>query len=136
MKRETILKFFQFLEKEEERKPSEHISTIYLPEFLSEKPRRFRSLWLRGASGIRLAEGIEVDRVLSVEGSTITSLPDDLTVGSLLNIRDTKIQDIPVNLNIKDILVHGTPLSEKYTMEEIKKMIEDRGGYIGGDIYI
>lgn len=134
MKRETVLKFFQFLEKEEEKKPSEHVSVVYLPEFLSEKPKRFRNLWLRGYEGVRLKKGLQIDRILSLEGTSITSLPDDLIVGNLLNIRDTKIQDIPVNLNIKDMLVHGTPLSEKYTMEEIKEMIEDRGGTVTGKV--
>jgi len=32
--------------------------------------------------------------------------------------------------------LENTPLSEKYTEEQIKQIIEDNGGYVKGNIYI
>ena len=54
---------------------------------------------------------------LNLSDTPITSLPDNLEVGGSLYLRDTKI-------------------SKKYSKEEIKKMIEDRGGNIKLQIYI
>jgi hypothetical protein len=31
--------------------------------------------------------------------------------------------------------LRNTPLSKKYTKEQIKQMIEDNGGYVKGNIY-
>jgi hypothetical protein len=53
---------------------------------------------------------------LYLSNTEITSLPDGLKVGGGLSLRNT-------------------PLSEKYTEEEIRKMIEDKGGNVGQDIY-
>ena len=54
-----------------------------------------------------------------------------------LNLNDTPIQSLPNNLEVKGGLnLSNTPLSEKYTKEEIRKIIEDKGGFIEGDIYM
>ena len=46
-----------------------------------------------------------------------TMTPEDLHVGGFLNLKDTKI-------------------AEKYSAEEIRKMIEDTGGSVKGTIYV
>jgi len=43
---------------------------------------------------------------------------------------------LPNNLNIKrELTIRETPISAKYTKEEILKMIIDKGGSINGKIY-
>jgi hypothetical protein len=49
----------------------------------------------------------------------------------------TKITSLPNNLTVGGYLyLYYTPLAEKYTKEEIKRMIEDKGGKVRGDIYL
>ena len=65
----------------------------------------------------------------------ITSLPNNLKVGRDLNLPNTKITSLPNNLKIGEELdVFNTPLAKKYTEEQIRKMIEDKGGYVRGVI--
>ena len=54
---------------------------------------------------------------LDLTNTPITSLPDNLEVGGGLNLRNT-------------------PISKKYTKEEIKNIIIQQGGDIKGTIYI
>jgi hypothetical protein len=88
---------------------------------------------------------------LDLSNTPIESLPDNLTVGGYLDLRDTPIQSLPKNLNVEnsldltdtlikslpnDLKVGGglfieyTPLSKKYTKEEIKKMVPNVKGFI------
>jgi len=53
---------------------------------------------------------------LNLNNTPITSLPDGLKVGGNLNL-------------------YNTLLSKKYSKDQIKQMIEDRGGYVKGGIY-
>jgi hypothetical protein len=54
-----------------------------------------------------------------------------------LNLYNTKITSLPDNLSVGGYLnLENTPLSEKYTEERIKQIIEDNGGYVKGNIYI
>lgn len=73
---------------------------------------------------------------LNIEGCEFKILPDDLQVSGALNIQFTLIDTIPNNLTVgSHIFMKGTPLSKKYSKEEIKQMIEEMGGYIGGSVY-
>ena len=73
---------------------------------------------------------------LRLPDTKITSLPDNFKVGGSLILSDTKITSLPDNLEVGENLnLINTPLSEKYTKEEIKKMIEDKGGYVKRKIY-
>ena len=66
---------------------------------------------------------------------TLTS--DDLKVGGRLDLNSTKITSLPDGLKVGGYLyLPNTPLSEKYTKEEIRKMIEDKGGEVKGGIFI
>jgi hypothetical protein len=53
-----------------------------------------------------------------------------------LDLALTKITSLPSNLRVeRDLLLWKTPLSVKYDDDDIRKMIEDKGGYVGGRIY-
>ena len=54
---------------------------------------------------------------LDLYDTPITSLPDNLKVGGFIDLRNT-------------------PISKKYTKEEIRKMIEEKGGFVGEAIYL
>ena len=63
----------------------------------------------------------------------IFSLPDNLHVGGNLSIEFTDISSIPNNLYVGgNFGVRYTPLAELYTKEQILKMIDVKGGNIGG----
>ena len=70
---------------------------------------------------------------LWLSGAKITSLPDNLKVNNILDLDWSKITSLPNNLEVGgSILLRGTPLSQEYTEEEIRKMIEEKGGSVGG----
>ena len=47
-----------------------------------------------------------------------------------------KIQQYIKDGSKGDLYLANTPLSKKYTKEQIKQMIEDKGGYVKENIYI
>ena len=62
----------------------------------------------------------------------LVDLPDNFTVEYQLELLHTKVSEIPYNLTIgTNLIIDHTPLIENYTAQEIKKMIEDRGGTVG-----
>lgn len=72
-----------------------------------------------------------------LDDTKITALPDNLKVGKDLFLLGTPIQSLPNNLKVKgELYLRNTPISKKYTKEEILKIIEDKGGSVGGKIYI
>jgi hypothetical protein len=61
---------------------------------------------------------------LSLFGSKITSLPDNLIVKNKLNLNDSTLSSVPKNLKVGSILfLVNTPLNKKYTKEELEKML-------------
>jgi len=61
----------------------------------------------------------------------ITKLPPDLTVEGNLDLEHTKITSLPPNLTVEnDLYVYGTPLSKKYSKDEIKAMVPNVKGKI------
>ena len=85
-----------------------------------------------------LPDNLKVGGYLCLSYTKITSLPDNLHVGDYLNLYNNKtIESLPDNIHVGGYLyLSGTPLSDMYTKEEIRKMIEDKGGFVKGDIYI
>jgi hypothetical protein len=70
-----------------------------------------------------LPDDLQVGGSLYLTYTPITSLPDDLQVGGSLTINYTKITSLPNDLKVGgDLYVYDTPLSEKYSKEEIKQM--------------
>ena len=62
---------------------------------------------------------------------SLKSLPKGLTVGSL-NLSSTSIASLPKDIKVKDYLdIWDTPLNDKYTEEEIRKMAPG----VTGDIF-
>ena len=52
-----------------------------------------------------------------------------------LNLFGTPITLLPNNLKVGgDLELGHTPLSKKFTSEEIKQIIKDKGGYVKGEI--
>ena len=92
---------------------------------------------LRNTQITSLPDNLEVGESLYLSYTPITLLPNNLKVNGNLELFRCKIKSIPDNLQIeKDLTIYGAPLNKKYTSKEIKKMIEDKGGYIKGDIYL
>lgn len=84
-----------------------------------------------------LPDNLTVLGYLDIRGTQIKWLPDNLTVGSSLFASFLFIDSIPDNLRVGgDLFIHGNPLIEKYDKAEIRKMIEDKGGYVKGRIYV
>ena len=79
-----------------------------------------------------LPNNLKVGGSLDLCYTKITTLPDNLKVTGDLYINYTYVETIPNNLNIWGyFFIYNTPLSERYSKEEIRKMIEDKGGYLG-----
>ena len=74
----------------------------------------------------------------------ITELPDNLIVNGDLILTSSSLNEIPNNLKVKnDIYLYRTPIYRRYLnnfkkpekrKEEVRKEIENKGGYIGGKI--
>lgn len=80
---------------------------------------------------------LKVGGDLYLRNTPITSLPDGLQVGGYLYLRDTPITSLPDNLQVGgDLYLRDTPLAKKYTKDQIKQMIKDKGGNVKGNIYI
>ena len=82
-------------------------------------------------------EDLNVGGDLDLENTPITSLPDNLKVGGVLYLRNTPITSLPDNLKVGGYLyLSNTPLAKNHTEEEIRKMIEGKGGYLKGAIFV
>jgi len=71
-----------------------------------------------------------IHSLLDIRKTQIDSLPNNLTAGGI-NAQNSLLSSIPNNLNVNVFAVKNTPLIKNYSKEEIKKMIEDKGGYVG-----
>jgi hypothetical protein len=67
--------------------------------------------------------------ILSFHNTNLSSLPDNLSINVLV-IKNAPINSIPNNLNVRFITLSNTPLNENYTKEELKKIIENKGGNV------
>ena len=94
-------------------------------------------LYLEDTLITSLPDNLEVSGYLSLNNTQITSLPNNLKVGGDLYLNNTPIASLPDNLEVgRDLWLSNTPLSQKYTRKEIRKMIEDKGGYVKEGIYL
>ena len=95
------------------------------------------NLELYGTPITSLPNDLKVKGSLSLGRTKITSLPDGLIVGRNIVLSNTDITSIPNNLKVGGHLsLHNTPLSKQYSEDEIRKMIQDKGGNFKGKIYI
>ena len=74
--------------------------------------------------------------LLDLFNTNIKKLPDDLYVGSNLLLDGcTELTEIPNNLYVGgNIYLRETPLANKYTIEEIRKIVTSTGGIIKGNL--
>jgi len=108
---------------------------------------------LMGTKLTSLPQGLKVGSYLDLQNTLITSLPQGLTVGGNLNLYGTKVTTLPQGLTVgggiysydteitalpKDLKVgsfldlSNTPLSKKYSEEQIKQMVPG----VKGSIYL
>ena len=152
----NILNLFKFIES---KRKQYHVPLRY--KLINNLPVTKDELNVRGSLNLNntpiqsLPNNLKVNRSLNLSRTQITSLPDDLKVGwSLLlshtliqslpdnlkvgglDLSHTPIQSLPDNLTVRNGLnLSNTPISKKYTKEQIIKMIEEKGGSVKG-IYI
>ena len=94
-------------------------------------------LWLDNTPISSLPPGLKVGGNLWLYNTQINSLPPGLTVGDSLWLSNTPISSLPPGLKVGGSLwLYNIPISRKYSEEQIRKMIEDTGGYIKGYIDI
>ena len=92
---------------------------------------------LRNTKIESLPDNLKVGGFLYLDNTNIESLPDNLKVGGYLILYNTKIKSLPDNLHVGGGLdLRDTPLSKKYSIDQIRKIIEDKGGFVKGNIYL
>jgi len=134
----NIYNLFKFLEKKKGTKTPLRIKLLNAPEEITDEDLNVEgNLSLHNRKITSLPDNLSVEGNLYLQNTPITSLPDNLKVGDSLNLFGASISSIPDNLQIeRNLYSSDTPLAEKYTKEEIKKMIEKKGGYVKGKIYV
>jgi hypothetical protein len=88
---------------------------------------------------VSLPDGLSVGSGLILNSCTsLVSLPNDLSVGGFLDLYGCdSLVSLPNRLSVGGSLnLCGTPLSKRYSEEEIRKIIEDKGGNIKAKIYL
>ena len=94
-----------------------------------------RNLDLSNTPISNLSSGLTVGGWLDLYNTQISTLPPDLKVGGSLYLWNTQISSLPLDLTVGGaIYLENTPISRKYTKKQIRKMIEDTGGYVKGMI--
>ena len=133
----NIYNLFKFLEKKKGTKTPFKVKLVYAPEEITDEDLNIEGdLDLKDSPITTLPDNLKVRDDLDLSYSKITSLPDNLQVGGTLDLGNTRITSLPDNLKVgRNLYLDDTPLAEKYTDEEIKKMIEGKGGYVKGNIY-
>lgn len=153
----NIYNLFKFIEsKRPEYKVPFIAKLIYEPNSLSKEDLQINGHLELGAFDIKsLPDNMFVSGFLDLKRSKMTSLPNNLHVKNGIGLQQSKIESlgdnlrsdgtifcdgsklssIPNNLYIGgDFHVWNTPLANKYSAEQIRKMIEDKGGQVLGKI--
>ena len=88
-------------------------------------------LYLARTNITSLPNGLTVEGNLDLDNTPIESLPDGLTVVGYLYLCNLNIKSLPNRLRVYGSLYLGnTPISFKYTKDEIKQMIITQGGLV------
>lgn len=138
----NLYNFFKFIEnKEPEYRAPLKFRLKHYPDDITKEDLHVKGDFLLNNGGdgdqdkdiTSLPDGMTVDGKFYAD-HYLTSLPDNLTVGEDLMIPFNKyISSLPKNLKVEGNLhMWKTPLAEKYTEEEIRKMAPG----IKGKIYI
>ena len=154
----NIYNLFKFLEEKKGKPIPLKLKLIYAPETLTKDELNVEgSLYLYKTKISSLPDNLKVGGFLDLGNTPISSLPDNLKVGGFLSLRDTKISSLPDNLTVGGFLdlrytqitslpdnlhvelriyLKNTPLADKYSKEQIRKMIKEKGGYVKKNIYV
>jgi hypothetical protein len=114
-----------------------------------------RSLEAQNSNITTIPADIQIIKYLDLSDSEINSLPENFSTNCFVNLQDTSIKSLPNNLTVNnDVTLNGslinsipkklqisgyldlrnTPISKKYTKDEIRKLIEKNGGSVKGEI--
>ena len=90
---------------------------------------------LSGTPIKKLPDNLKVSGDLNLYKTPIEKLPDNLQIGDSLDLGGTPIKKLPDNLKVGGYLnLINTPLSKTYSKRDIRDMIEEKGGYVKGNI--
>ena len=108
---------------------------LIVPYRLEDRPERYKRIIYKKIQDY-IKNGSK--GALDLYETPIDSLPSNLkTVGGWLDLSYSKISSLPSGFTVgDDLYLSNTPISEKYTKEQIRKMIEDTGGYVKGNIFV
>jgi len=128
----NIYNLFKFLEEKKGKKIPFKFKLIYAPETIEKEDLNVEGdLDLEDTKISSLPDNLTVGGYLNLYKTKISSLPDNLTVGGSLYLSRTPISSLPKNLQVElRIYLKNTPLADKYSKEQIRKMIEEKGGYV------
>jgi len=86
---------------------------------------------LMGTPITSLPDNLEVEGYLNLMSTPLASLPNNLEVGGYLDLYKTPITSLPNNLKVGGYLnLMSTSISQKYSEEEIRKMVPGVRGKI------
>ena len=134
-----VLKFFKFLEDREDREIPLAFKIIYIPEEIKDE-----DLHIKGSFSLSNTRVTSLPKNMYVKGDLylnstylLENLPDNLQVWGDLFATHSSISHIPDRLRIGgDLVLPGSGLSLRFHPTQIKKMIEEKGGYVKGGIFL
>jgi hypothetical protein len=133
MEKEQLKRIFEFLEEKEEHK------TPFIWKLENNIPLTEEDLNIEGVLDLSytyitsLPEGLKVAGTLSLEFSKIQTLPEGLKVGGTLDLEHSRITKLPKGLEVgQHLYIKNTQLI-KYTDKELREMIKP--GFIKGKIH-
>jgi hypothetical protein len=139
MDNNTLKNIFEFLERAEGMEVPKLFNLI---EKLENHPEGTRykhkgNLVLKNSKITKLPNDLYVEGWLDLTNcKQLTELPDNLYVGNDLFLNQTNITNIPNKLYVEAYLwIGGTPLANKYKIEDIRKMITSTGSVVKGPIF-
>ena len=136
-----VVKFLQFLEDNEGKIVPLRVKLLNPDKFkITKEDLNVNSyLNLSKTNITSLPNGLHVARSLYLNGCTsLKALPNGLKVGGDLYLNDcTSLMALPDGLSVEwDLTLSNTPLAEIYSKDEIKSMVEAKGGYVDGNIFV
>jgi hypothetical protein len=147
MNRQTIENILNFLNTNEDKElPNKWFDSIEKLKLIHElethadgtQYRYNGNLDLNDSTIRKLPNDLYVDKALILENcKQLTKLPNNLYVGGYLDLTNCEhITELPNGLYVRRTLfIYNTPLANKYTDEEIRKIVASKGGTLIGKIY-
>ena len=133
MEKETLKRIFKFLEEKGEHKAP------FLWKLKNDIPLTEEDLNIEGILDLSytyitsLPEGLKVGETLSLEFSKIQTLPEGLKVGGTLDLEHSRITSLPKGLEVGEHLYIKNTQLIKYKDKELREMIKP--GFIKGKIH-